>query len=47
MTVVLVGEGAYEGLYAWTDVSDWSAISGVIYPDPPLEAIDLAVVTTE
>ena len=37
-SVVLVGEGAYEGLYAWTDVSDWSAISGVIFPAPPPEA---------
>ena len=32
--VVLVGEEAYEGLYAWMDISDWSAISGVIFPVP-------------
>jgi hypothetical protein len=37
-SVVLVGEGAYEGLYAWMDVSDWSAISGVIFSVPPPEA---------
>jgi hypothetical protein len=32
--VVLVGEGAYEGLYAWMDTSDWDAIHGVIFPAP-------------
>jgi hypothetical protein len=37
-TVVLVGEGANEGLYAWADVSDWDAISGVIFSAPPPEA---------
>ena len=35
VSVVLVGEGANEGLYAWTDVSDWNAISGVIFSAPP------------
>jgi hypothetical protein len=38
VSVVLVGEGANEGLYAWTDVSDWNAISGVIFSAPPPEA---------
>ena len=36
--VLLVGEGAYDGLYAWMDTSDWSAISGVVFPAPPPEA---------
>jgi len=33
--VVLVGEEAYEGLYAWMDASDWDAVRGVIFPAPP------------
>ena len=37
-SVVLVGEGANEGLYAWTDVSDWDVISGAIFSAPPAEA---------
>jgi hypothetical protein len=37
-SVVLVGEGDYEGLYAWMDVTDWSAVSGVIFSYPPPEA---------
>jgi hypothetical protein len=37
-SVVLVGEGAYEGLYAWMDVTDWSAVKGVIFSYPPPEA---------
>jgi hypothetical protein len=45
--VVLAGEGAYEGLYAWMDASDWNAISGVIYPTAPLEATDLSPLGTE
>jgi hypothetical protein len=36
--VLLVGEGAYEGLYAWADVGDWGAIEGVIFPAPPPDA---------
>lgn len=36
--VVLVGEGDYEGLYAWMDASDWSAVSGVVFSYPPPEA---------
>jgi hypothetical protein len=36
--VVLVGEGDYEGLYTWMDVSDWSAVSGVVFSYPPPEA---------
>jgi hypothetical protein len=36
--VLLVGEGAYKGLYAWMDTSDWSAIKGVIFPAPPPDA---------
>jgi len=47
MTVVLAGEGGHEGLYAWMDVSDWNAISGVIYPTAPLEATDLSPLGTE
>jgi hypothetical protein len=38
MSVVLVGEGGYEGLYAWMDVTDWSAINGVVFSYPPPEA---------
>jgi hypothetical protein len=34
-SVLLVGEGAYEGLYAWMDTSDWNAITGVIFSAPP------------
>jgi hypothetical protein len=37
-SVVLVGEGAYEGLYAWMDVTDWSAIKGVVFSYPLPEA---------
>ena len=37
-SVVLVGEGDYEGLYAWMDVTDWSAINGVVFSYPPPEA---------
>jgi len=37
-SVVLVGEGDYEGLYAWMDVTDWSAITGVVFSYPPPEA---------
>jgi hypothetical protein len=37
-SVVLVGEGAYDGLYAWMDVTDWLAINGVIFSYPPPEA---------
>ena len=38
-SIVLVGEGAYEGLYAWIgDTTDWEAITGVIFPAPPPEA---------
>jgi hypothetical protein len=37
-SVVLVGEGDYEGLYAWMDVTDWSAVNGVIFSYPPPEA---------
>ena len=33
--VVLVGEGAYDGMHAWMDTSDWGAISGVIFPAAP------------
>ena len=40
-SVVLMGEGGYEGLYAWMDASDWDAVSGVIYPAAPLEATNL------
>jgi hypothetical protein len=36
--VLLVGEGAYEGLYAWMDTSAWDAIKGVIFAAPPPEA---------
>lgn len=36
-TLVLVGEGAYEGLYAWMDVSDMPSVSGVIFGAPPPE----------
>ena len=36
--VVLVGEGAYEGLYAWMDTTDWNAIRGVVFPAAPPEA---------
>jgi hypothetical protein len=35
ISVVLVGEGAYEGLYAVLDLTDWSAIRGVVFPAPP------------
>ena len=34
-TVVLVGKGAYEGLYAVLDQTDWADIHGVIFPAPP------------
>jgi hypothetical protein len=37
-SVVLVGEGAYEGLYAWMDVTNWLDINGVIFSYPPPEA---------
>jgi hypothetical protein len=37
-SVVLVGEGGNQDLYAWMDVSDWNAISGVIFSAPPPEA---------
>lgn len=33
-TVVLVGQDAYEGLYAVMD-ADWDAVTGVIFPGPP------------
>jgi len=33
--VLLVGEGAYDGLHAWMDTSDWDAITGVIFPGAP------------
>jgi hypothetical protein len=42
LTVLLVGERAYEGLYAWMDATDWDVASGVIFPDPPPEPTDLA-----
>lgn len=47
VSVVLVGERAYDGLYAWMDVSDWNAIKGVIYPSAPLEATDLSPAAAE
>jgi hypothetical protein len=34
-TLILAGEGAYAGLYAALDVSDPTAIRGVIFPAPP------------
>jgi len=34
-SIVLVGEGTYEGLHAWMDITDWSAINGVVFPAPP------------
>lgn len=34
-TIVLVGEGAYAGLYAALDVTDGANIRGVIFPAPP------------
>lgn len=37
-SIVLVGEDGYAGLYAWMDLSDWNAVSGVIFPAPPPEA---------
>ncbi len=37
-SVVLVGEGAYEGLYAWMDMSEVFAVDGVIFAAPPPEA---------
>ena len=37
-SVVLVGEGDYEGLYAWMDVTNWLAINGVVFSYPPPEA---------
>jgi hypothetical protein len=32
------GEGAYEGWYAWLDLSDWSNVTGAIFNFPPPEA---------
>jgi hypothetical protein len=37
-SVVLDGEDAYEGLYALMDMSDLSAVNGVIFAAPPPEA---------
>jgi hypothetical protein len=34
-TIVLVGEGAFDGLYAVLDVTDWGDVKGVIFPAPP------------
>ena len=33
--VWMAGEGDHEGLYAWTDFTDWGDVSGVIFPAPP------------
>jgi hypothetical protein len=35
MTMVLAGEGAYEGLYAVLDVTDWADVRGTVFPAPP------------
>jgi len=40
-TVLLAGEGSYEGWYAWLDVTDWdtaSGITGAVFNYPPPEA---------
>jgi hypothetical protein len=36
-SVVLAGDGAYEGLYAWADMTDWADVKGVIFAAPPPE----------
>lgn len=45
-SVFLEGEGAYEGLHAWMDVTDWRDVTGVIFPAAPPETPTIRLATT-